>query len=221
MNLQDKDYQLLDRSLCMDDEDFSVDYDSMTENFQCFGDDAVFGLLYSNIKKGQVMLDIGIGTGLGSYRFKDLGVTIDGMDLSESMLDQCRRKDITRDLIVHDMTEVPYPYGDGAYDHVISVGVLHFFKDIRGIFEEVGRILKTGGKFTFTVMADSNGGPVGGPTMHHTRWGRDVVHHGREHVEKVLGEVGLKKIAWLLFVGSIDPENDEKYYCWAFVTEKL
>ncbi len=148
----------------MDEEDLASDYDTMIEQFQCFGDDAVFGLLYPYIKKGQVMLDIGIGTGLGSCRFKDLGLTIDGMDLSESMLDQCRKKDFSRNLIVHDMVEVPYPFEEGVYDHVISVGVLHFFKDIRGIFGEVGRILKTGGKFTFTVMADSNGGPKEGPT---------------------------------------------------------
>jgi predicted TPR repeat methyltransferase len=201
--------------------EFAESYDSMMEQFQCFGDDAVFGLLYPFVGSGQEMLDIGIGTGLGSSRFKQLGVVVDGMDISGGMLDQCRAKGFARDLGIHDMTDFPYPYEDGTYDHVISVGTFHFFKDLRLLFKEAGRILKGGGKFTFTVMSDRDGGPVEGPTMHHTRWGKDVVHHGRDYVERILEETGFRKLKWLLFLGSIDPEDGVKSYYWAFVTEKV
>ncbi len=205
----------------MVEEEFAESYDKMLKDFQCFGDDAVFGLLHPFILPGQEILDIGIGTGLGSSRFRQLGVEIDGMDISLEMLDQCREKDFTRDLKTHDMTALPYPYEERSYDHVISVGTLHFFKDLRPIFNEAGRILKDGGKFTFTVMSDSDGGPVEGPSMHHTRWGKDVVHHGRDYVERILEATGFRKLKWLLFLGSIDPEDGERSYYWAFVTEKV
>jgi SAM-dependent methyltransferase len=143
------------------------------------------------------------------------------MDISRDMLDQCRRKGFARDLKIHDMTVLPYPYEERSYDHVISVGTFHFFKDLRPIFREAGRILKDGGKFTFTVMSDREGGPEEGPTMHHTRWGRDVVHHGREYVERALEATGFRKLKWLLFLGSIDPEDGERSFYWAFVAEKF
>lgn len=205
----------------MVEEDFSSDYDSMIESFQCFGDDAIFGLLYPYIERGHEMLDIGIGTGLGSQRFDHLGVMIDGMDLSESMLFQCRKKDFARDLKIADMLDFPYPYVNGSYDHVISLGTFHFFKDLRKIFQEAHRILKYGGKFTFTVMADSDGGPMKGPELHHTRWGKDVCFHGRGYVDMLLEETGFEKLKWLLFVGSIDPENGDMNYYWGFVAKKL
>jgi ubiquinone/menaquinone biosynthesis C-methylase UbiE len=217
---KDNRYQGFFHNIIMVEGEFAESYDKMLEDFQCFGDDAVFGLLHPYILPGQEILDIGIGTGLGSCRFKQLGVEIDGMDISSEMLYQCKKKGFTRDLKIHDMTVLPYPYEERSYDQVISVGTLHFFKDLRSILREAGRILKSGGKFTFTVMSDRDGGPEDGPEMHHTRWGRDVVHHGRNYAEKILEEEGFRKLKWLLFVGSIDPEDGKKSYYWAFIAEK-
>lgn len=218
---EDNRYQVFNHTISMVEGEFADSYDSMIEKFQCFGDDAIFGLLFPYIESGQEMLDIGIGTGLGSCRFGKPGLEIDGMDISGEMLDQCGSKGFARDLKIHDMTVLPYPYEDRTYDHVISVGTFHFFKDLRPIFKEAGRILKDGGKFTFTVMSDRDGGPVEGPTMHHTRWGKDVVHHGRDYVERILEETGFRKLKWLLFLGSIDPEDGVKSYYWGFVAEKV
>lgn len=67
-------------------------YDDEAEATEWFGPEVAFGLTYKYIQHGQSILDIGIGTGLGSVLFRKAGLKVCGMDVSQEMLDACRSK---------------------------------------------------------------------------------------------------------------------------------
>ncbi|MCP4684539.1 MAG: class I SAM-dependent methyltransferase, partial [bacterium] len=126
-------------------------YDSNSVEYEWYGPQVLFGLMYRHIKPEQSLLDLGIGTGLGSLPFHKAGLVISGMDSSQAMLDQCRKKALGFQLTWHDLETTPWPFEDQSFDHVISTGVFHFVGDLRGIFSEVGRVIKGGGTFGFDV----------------------------------------------------------------------
>lgn len=200
---------------------FSENYDSLVDEFQSFGDQAVFGLMYDFIEPGERVLDIGIGTGLGSERLHRYGLDVFGIDISREMLDQCRKKGFARELKVIDVINEPIQYDDDFFDHVISSGVFHFFRDLSPVFRETFRVLKPGGTFTFTIMSDEKGGPEG-PEIRSkmTRWGKEVYLQGREYIRDLSMKYGFTPVAWLLFLGSVDPEDGEKSFYWAYVMKK-
>jgi predicted TPR repeat methyltransferase len=125
-------------------------YDDEAEATGWYGPEVAFGLTYLHVQPGQSMLDIGIGTGLGSILFLKAGLEIHGMDISPQMLDACRRKGFTS-LHLHDLRKAPYPFDSESLDHAVCAGVFHFFSDLTPVFREVGRILRKGGVFAFVV----------------------------------------------------------------------
>lgn len=84
-------------------------YDDAALEIEWQGPSLVFGLMSGFIRPGQTILDIGIGTGLGSEPFFQAGLRVVGIDLSEEMLDACRKKGFTACLLRHDLTVVPLP----------------------------------------------------------------------------------------------------------------
>lgn len=112
-------------------------YDEEAKATGWLGPEVAFELAYEYIKQGQSILDIGIGTGLGSIPFRKAGLKVYGMDFSEKMLDACCRKGFA-DLARHDLTKRPYPYASECLD-------------LSPVFEEIARILRKGGLFVFVV----------------------------------------------------------------------
>jgi predicted TPR repeat methyltransferase len=125
-------------------------YDEEARATGWLGPEVAFGLAYEYVQPGQSILDIGIGTGLGSIPFRKAGLRVYGMDVSQEMLDACRSKGFT-DLARHDLNKRPYPYASESLDHVVCVGVLQFFSDLSPVFAESARILHKGGLFVFVV----------------------------------------------------------------------
>ena len=125
-------------------------YDEEAEATGWYGPEVAFGLTYAHVQPGQSMLDIGIGTGLGSILFLKAGLEIHGMDISPQMLDACRRKGFSS-LHLHDLSKTPYPFDSESIDHAVCTGVFNFFSDLSPAFQEVGRILRKGGLFVFVV----------------------------------------------------------------------
>jgi 2-polyprenyl-3-methyl-5-hydroxy-6-metoxy-1,4-benzoquinol methylase len=67
-------------------------YDDEAEATGCHGPEVAFGLTYPYVQQGRSILDIGIGTGLGSVLYRKAGLKVYGMDASQEMLDACRSK---------------------------------------------------------------------------------------------------------------------------------
>ena len=106
------------------------DYDRKAEQYDWRGPEVIFGLSYAFVEPGQSVLDLGIGTGLGSFLFHKAGLRVHGMDHSRPMLEACRSKGFATDLTVHDLTAVPYPFDTASLDHAVCLGVLNFFDDL-------------------------------------------------------------------------------------------
>ena len=130
---------------------FAATYDQQTKEFHSFSHDVLFGMCYEYIHPEETLLDLGIGTGLSSYLFAKAGLRVVGVDDSEEMLEQCRKKKFAESLLKLDLNKLPLPYPDGHFSHVICCGVFHFLSDLEPILSEVSRLLKPGGIFGFTV----------------------------------------------------------------------
>ncbi len=130
---------------------YAKEYDDQVKTYHCHIADVVFGLSYEFVKRGDAILDVGIGTGLSSTLFHKAGLQVTGIDASGEMLKICKKKKFTDQLIEHDLLDFPWPFHDKMFDHVVCCGVFHFMGELDNAFAEIARIQKTGGIFAFTV----------------------------------------------------------------------
>lgn len=127
------------------------DYENRVGKTKWLDPDIVFGMAFKHINPGDSVLDIGIGTGLSSAFFHKAGLEVHGIDFSPEMLKICKSKNMAVSLHEHDLSVTPYPCGSNSINHAVCTGVMHLFEELDTIFQEVGRILKKDGVFTFVV----------------------------------------------------------------------
>lgn len=179
-------------------------YDAQAEATGYIAPRVASDLACEHVRPGQSLLDIGIGTGLGSFPFREAGLRVAGMDVSQEMLDVCRWKGYA-DLTLHDLTVLPYPYASGVFDHVLCLGVLPFFSDLSPVFAEASRVLRSGGLFTFLVLDrtdEQSAELLVGPERTGTGESVTLYRHSRGRIGGWLGEYGLALVdehAFLVF----------------------
>lgn len=203
-------------------EHYDEGYDHEAEATGWYGPEVSFGLLYKFLKSGQKVLDIGIGTGLSSELYYNAGLKIYGMDVSEKMLKAVKHKGITENLVLHDLTEFPYPYLDAFFDVVVCAGVFNFFENLGEIFTEVSRILKKDGYFSFVVghrHSDEESAVIVG--SEHTGSDRMVTmyRHSNEQIEHWLAEASLKEIRSVEFTVFMDKERTCRIPAKAYIVQ--
>ena len=104
------------------------------------------------------ILDAGCGTGivgvaLAKQASQNVKFKIDGIDLSQGMLDIARKTGVYGSLEIADMSG-PLAVQTGSYDAVICVGVLTQGHVGPGVLFELARVLKPGGCIVATVRED-------------------------------------------------------------------
>jgi predicted TPR repeat methyltransferase len=176
-------------------------YDNLVKEYDSYAHDLLFGMSFEYVKADEKILDIGIGTGLASIKFSQIGLKVYGLDSSEDMLHACRSKSFTEALDLYDLRRKEIPYEDNFFNHVICCGVLHFTGDLRDLFREVKRVVRPGGIFTFTIAPHNNGS---GFTEEDTAWGVPIFKHSPEYIGKLCDENGftLEKEQRLLMKGA-------------------
>ena len=198
-------------------------YDDEAERCGWHGPAVAFGLAFMYIEPGQTVLDIGIGTGLGSTPFHRAGLHVVGMDISDDMLDACRRKGCAARLVRHDLTVTPYPFGDASCDHAVSTGVFQFFEDLDPVFREAGRILRNGGVFVF-VTGDRNREEEATVVVGAVRTGTGspvtMYRHTVDQVNGWLESNGFRLIDTLEFTVWMDAERSLRFPARAYLTRK-
>lgn len=130
---------------------YAVEYDRQMQAYHCYLPEILFGLCYEFTRPGQVLLDVGIGSGLAAQLFAKAGLAVYGMDFAATMLAICRDKGFAHDLRQHDLQQIPWPYLSNQFDQLVCCGVLHFIADLAGMFGEAGRVLRAGGLLAFTT----------------------------------------------------------------------
>jgi predicted TPR repeat methyltransferase len=188
-------------------------YDKRVKEYGWVGSEVAFGLAYEYTSPGQTILDIGIGTGLGSILFHKAGIVIYGLDNSDAMLDICRSKGFASDLQLHDMSKFPYPYDGESLDHAVCIGALQYFENIQPVIEEVVRIIRKSGVFVFTVMDRSpseNAAMVLGPEITDSGSTDTIYRHSTPQISEYLQVCGLEPVKSLEFNMFMDRDKRRK-----------
>ena len=98
------------------------------------------------------ILDAGCGTGLVGIHLAKVGATaIDGIDLSQGMLDVARKTGAYRDLATADLSG-PIQFPNGKYGVVVCVGTLTQGHVGPEAFDELVRVTQHGGFVVATVL---------------------------------------------------------------------
>ena len=132
------------------------DYDEhMVDELGYISPILVARLLLAHLPERDVeVLDIGCGTGLTARPLAEQGIArIDGVDLSDDMLEQARATGIYRRLVRADLTQ-PLELPEASWDALISSGTFTHGHIGPAPLEALFGLLRPGGLFAFTVHRD-------------------------------------------------------------------
>jgi len=102
--------------------------------------------------RGKTVLDLGCGYGWHSRYAAEQGAqTVLGIDLSERMIDEAKRRNAADNITYRVCSMEGYEYPESVYDLVISNLALHYIADLDPVFEKVFQTLKPGGIFLFNI----------------------------------------------------------------------
>jgi 2-polyprenyl-3-methyl-5-hydroxy-6-metoxy-1,4-benzoquinol methylase len=117
------------------------------------------------LKPGERVLDIACGNGLTSRRLADLGAEVVAADFSEAMLRYARERSATYgDRIDYRMVDVTEEsallgLGEGSFDAALCNMALFDIADIDPLLRATFRLLRSGGRFVFSVLHPAFNGP--------------------------------------------------------------
>jgi len=208
------------------DSQAAQNYDEQARKTNWFGPEVVFGLAYEFVKPGDMLLDLGIGSGLSSIPFHKAGLRIFGLDGSREVLEICAAKNFTEELKEHDLRQFPLPYADQSFEHIISVAVLNSFQDLTPHFEEVARILKKGGIFAFTVEEQKSGMedryPINRVEVSEKPDEMAVMlfRHSEVYINRILVQGGFETLKTFEFVAFKYPAENRDVLFRVYITQK-
>lgn len=110
---------------------------------------------------GMKVLDIGCGTGVFSFKLARRGCDVTGVDLSEKMLGEARRKvrETSLEVDFKTMDATRLAFGNDSFDLVVSMATLEFMNDPEAMMHEAFRVVKPGGQVLMgTINKDSDWG---------------------------------------------------------------
>lgn len=142
---------------------------------------------------GDRIVDVGVGTGRASLALARAGKHVTGVDISQEMLDQCRREggDTPIELVVGDLARLPL--ADAAFDTLISLNVAVHFPNWREALEDWARVVRPGGRLVFDVHSSDHLDAVGG---HYGIAGGELLPaEERDVPERFMLRVGAREIA--------------------------
>ncbi len=95
-------------------------------------------------------LDLGCGTGLSGACVREISEQLTGVDISDKMLDEARKKEIYDTLIQSELVEF-LTQTQVMYDLIISADVLPYFGDLSALFKQIKTRLRPNGLFIFNI----------------------------------------------------------------------
>jgi predicted TPR repeat methyltransferase len=97
------------------------------------------------------VLDAGCGTGLVGLLIRDLACRLDGIDMSSSMLEKARAKNIYDQIVQGDL-ESYMANNPNRYDAIACAATLIHFGDLSSVFRAAATCLRDEGLFVFTLF---------------------------------------------------------------------
>ena len=106
----------------------------------------------------EVALDLGCGTGLSGQALKDMVKLLDGVDLSQKMLDKAAEKEVYRQLVCEDIESYVFAQDKESYDLAVATDVFVYLGDLDKVFAGLKKCLVEGAYFAFsTELLENNG----------------------------------------------------------------
>ena len=132
----------------------SYDETLATWDYRSPGDAA--GLLRGQVAPSSDILDAGCGTGLTGAALRAAGFTgaIDGLDLSQSSLDEAAKHDVYGTLRQANFQELPLDIPADTYDALFCIGVLTYVPESDAILTEFARLVRQGGTVLVSMRDD-------------------------------------------------------------------
>ena len=135
-------------------------------------------------------LDVGCGPGeTDSFLVGELGA-IDGVDISEGVLEAARRRNPDVAYELYDGEHLPYE--DGEFDLVFTICVIHHVPPDRweSFFAELARVVRPGG--VLAVVEHNPLNPLTRLSVARCEFDDDAILLGRRRTERLIGAAGLK-----------------------------
>ena len=173
---------------------YAADYDDQVLSYDCHMAEILFGLCYEYVMPDQLLLDVGIGTGISAQLFARAGLQVYGMDFSTAMLEICQAKGFAIELKQQDILQTPWPYPDNRFNHLVCCGVLHFASNLEVVLSEAQRVLWDDGMFAFTTRTVPFRNTYQLKYVLMNRDGMVIYSHTRDYLESLLSAHSFKRI---------------------------
>ncbi len=103
----------------------------------------------AEIQPDSQVLDLGSGPGNVAEMFAQAGAVVTGVDFSPQMVKTAQSRH--PHIMFREANAEQLPFGDGAFDAVVSNYTVHHLARPEVVFREISRVLKPGGRFAFVV----------------------------------------------------------------------
>ena len=135
------------------------------------------------------VLDAGCGTGLVGVLVRGMARRLDGVDMSQPMLERAREKGVYDTLVCGDMIALMRQHPQ-QYDAVVSAATLVHFASLQAIFEAAATALRPHGVFIFTVFPNDKD-PAGYAVDHLDGMAQGGIYvHGRDYLRDLAMQTG-------------------------------
>lgn len=175
---------------------FAAHFDSRLQNLDYRAPELVADALAAEDARwplpahGRRVLDAGCGTGLCGPLLRSTNSYLEGVDLSQAMLELANNRGCYDRLVKEELTTFLTRHRD-QYDVIISADTLVYFGDLGPVLDAASHALRTGGILVFTVERLTDGGSAdyllrgNGRYCHSERYLRNVVTQAGLHVTQI------------------------------------
>ncbi|GAA4349802.1 tetratricopeptide repeat protein [Variovorax defluvii] len=136
------------------------------------------------------VLDAGCGTGLCGPLLAPRARRLEGVDLSQGMLDKAAHRQVYDALAKAELTDFLRDTGPDRYDLIVSADTLCYFGALQDVLDAAARALRPQGWLFFTLEALAGDGPAGFQLQPHGRYS-----HREAYVRVALASAGLNGVA--------------------------
>ena len=109
-------------------------------------------LNFLDLKSGDKLLDVGCGSGLFSSLASAAGAEVTGIDASEKLIEEAKRRTNSADFLTGEMEELPFDHN--TFDFVCGFNSFQYAANVKNALDEAGRVLKKNGKIVVMIWGN-------------------------------------------------------------------